>query len=266
MQQHLRYSPVNWQIINWSFNGRAFDDCCLPRPLPCPDKPEQPAPCDALPIREAIDTYDWFRWLPEVLVGIDDPDEEIAANYVREAAIDFAKDSRVLQRQIIVELQGGVCTYPLYPYEGENIIGVIAAKLDEGPACGCADSCGGFVHTGLGYRLDVARNEITFEDRSACASCHGRVRLLVWSAPSEDACEHDKFLYDYYRREITLLARRNYANAVHFRDRLLMNSLPTAEAYNRAKVQAKVRAMGKHLSGLMLPGRGMYPASTGGGW
>ena len=62
-----------------------------------------------LPIQEAIDTYDWERFLPEIMVGIDDADDEIAANYAREAAIEFAKRARVLQREVVVRLEPGVC-------------------------------------------------------------------------------------------------------------------------------------------------------------
>ena len=55
----LRYSPFNWLIVPWSFNGQRFADCGLPSPAPCEEPTEDsPAPCRALPIQEAIDTYD----------------------------------------------------------------------------------------------------------------------------------------------------------------------------------------------------------------
>ena len=152
---NLRYSPFNWLVIDWSFNGQRFADCGLPKAPECPEDPEEsPAPCRALPIQEAIDTYDWARWLPEVIVGIEDPDEEIAANYVRQAAIDLCKDGRVLQREVVVELQPGVSVYPVFPYEGEQIIGVIGI---------------GSLARDVGYPVDVAVLST----------------ILVWAGPSQ---------------------------------------------------------------------------------
>lgn len=255
--RHLRYSPVNWLIVDWSFNGKAFDNCGLPTPAPCeePEEEEGPAACRPLPVQEAINTYDWERWLPEVIVGIEEPDEEIAANYVRQATIEFAKGARVLQREVVVELQPGVDTYPVFPYVGEQIIGVIAARVDNGDACLC-NGCSGMVE-GVEWRLDVARNELTIP---GCLGC-GLLRVLVYAAPTEDTCAHDVFLYDRFRADITLGARLMYANAMHFRDRALMNSLPTNEAFTRAIVLAKTKAVRLPSAMQQVPGSGMWGGS-----
>lgn len=248
-----RYSPVNHLIVDWGFNGHAFPDCSLPEPQ-CPAEPvlETANCCKRIPVQEAIDTYDWERWLPEVIVGIDTPDEEIAANYVREAAIEFCKTGRVLQREVVVELQPGITTYPLFPYEGEQIIGVIGFRKDGG----CAHACSGChgSHEGLNWRMDVARNEIHFECVRECAV----LRLLVWAAPTEDACAHDKFLYERFRRDITLGARLLYANAVHFRDRALMASLPTMDSFLRAALIAKNKVMMGPSSWQQQAGSGLF--------
>ena len=255
---NLRYSPFNWLVIDWSFNGQRFADCGLPKAPECPEDPEEsPAPCRALPIQEAIDTYDWARWLPEVIVGIEDPDEEIAANYVRQAAIDLCKDGRVLQREVVVELQPGVSVYPVFPYEGEQIIGVIGIGSLRGGTCGCSGNSG--VIENMDWMLDVARNELHVQGPSST----GLLSLLVYSAPTEDACAHDVFLYDRFRADITMGARLAYANAVHFRDRALMLSLPTSDAFARAKLLAKTKAMRGPSSAKMQPGSGMWAGSCG---
>jgi hypothetical protein len=258
---NMRYSPFNWLIIDWSFNGQRFADCGLPGPAPCDEPSEDsPAPCRALPIQEAIDTYDWARWLPEIIVGIEEPDEEIAAHYAREAAIEFCKDARVLQRQIVVELQPGVSTYPVFPYEGEQIVGVIGFT-SPGGTCGCNGATNGYDGS-IEWTLDVARNELHLKGAPAC----GLVALLVYSAPTEDSCAHDVFLYDRFRADITLGARRNYANAVHFRDRALMASLPTPDAWSRAKLLAKTKAVRGAPSTKMQPGSGMWGGRCGVGF
>jgi hypothetical protein len=137
--RQLRYSPRNWLIVDWSSHGRAFAECGLPPPIPCLTGGEScgDACAHPLPITEAIDTYDWERWLPEVIIGIDDPDEEIAANYVRQAAIEFCKGGRVLQREVVIELESGVTRYPVFPYDGEQIIGVIGMRAGDSDACSC---------------------------------------------------------------------------------------------------------------------------------
>ena len=256
--RNLRYSPVNWLVVDWGFNGRAFNDCGLPQPRPC-DEPEEgtPAACRPLPITEAIDTYDWERWLPEVIVGIEDPDEEIAANYVRQAAIEFCKGGRVLQREIIIDLQPHENTYPVFPYEGEQIIGVIAANLDDFGCCDCSGGLRGSAF-GIDYSLDVARNEVTVNGR--CGT--GRLRLLVWAAPTEDSCAHDRFLYERFRYDITAGARLMYATAVHFRDRPLMASLPTGDSWQRSIITAKRKAVSRPTANRQRPGSGMW--QTGG--
>lgn len=248
---HLRYSPFNYLIVDWSFNGQRFSDCGLPTPAPCEEPTEDsPASCRALPIQEAIDTYDWARWLPEVIVGIEEPDEEIAANYVRQAAIEFCKEGRVLQREIVVELQPGITTYPVFPYDGERIVGVIGMRMDGGNACGCNGTGGSYGN--MEWQLDVARNELHVQGGT------GLLRVLVYSAPSEDSCVHDVFLYDQFRADITMGARLAYANAVHFRDRALMMSLPTSDAFARAKLLAKTKALRGVPSSQMQPGSGMW--------
>lgn len=205
----LRYSPFNWLIVPWSFNGQRFADCGLPKAAPCEEPNEEsPAECRALPIQEAIDTYDWGRWLPEVIVGIEDPDEEIAANYVRQAAIEFCRDARVLQREIVVELQPGINVYPVFPYEGEQIVGVIGVQT---PAGGCDSNGTSGVVNGVSWQLDTARNELHVKGQPR----NGLLALLVFSAPTEEACAHDVFLYDRFRADITSGARIAYATAVH---------------------------------------------------
>lgn len=239
---NLRYSPVNWLIVDWSFNGQAFSDCSLPSPSPCDETEETAAPCRAIPIQEAIDTYDWARWLPEVIVGIDEPNEEIAANYVRLAANQFAKGARVLQRELTVQLQPGIQVYPVYPYEGEVIEGVIAAKLN-GRVCGCNERM-----EGVEWQFDTARNELYIH-----GNLRGEVKVLVYSAPALDSCYADKFLYDHFQFEIQLGARFMYALANHYRDRALMASIPNADTFARAILMSKTKAMRGSSSSQMRP-------------
>lgn len=216
--------------------------------------------CDPLPIQEAIDTYDWERFLPEIMVGIEDADEEIAANYAREAAIDFAKRARVLQREVVVPLEKGICKYEVTPYDEEQIVGVVGVSIDGCKPTGCSSHCRVMMPNGIDFVFDAARNEIHLQGPSGSSCCHSgkTLRMLVWSAPTEDCCLYDRFLYDHYRKDITLLARRNYAKALHFRDRVLMQSLPNEAEYERAVLLAKRKSMARHSWSESSPGSGMF--------
>lgn len=254
--RNLRYSPVNYLIVNWGHSGQAFNDCGLPEPQPCEENdPEAPGTCDPLPIAEAIDTIGWAKWLPEVIIGIEDPDEEIAASYVREAAIEFAKYTRCLQRQILIPLQPGIYTYPVEPYDQEQIIGLIGSGYDDEPANPC---CGSRVHSyvprGFRVTLDTARNEVHLESPHGCCWENKTLRLLVWSAPTEDACEHDEFLYERFRADITSGARLNYANALHFRDKELMQSLFRTQSFAERMAIAKGKVLSRVPNQLSHPG------------
>lgn len=231
--KHLRYSPVNGMIVTWGVGARAFSSCGLPQPLrryaaaSAYDVVDECCPIE--PIAEPVDWADWGRWLPEVGVGIADFDEEIAAAYVREAAIEFAREARVIQRSVFLQLQPGVMMYPIEPYENERVVGIMAVidgeyKLRTG---------GVEVSERFGATLQHGTNNVILRQEIVECACgrggRGMIELLVWAAPTEDACIHDKLLYDQYRRVITAHARTMYATAFHFENRPLMATLqPTA--------------------------------------
>lgn len=236
MSRIYRYSPVNGLIVDWSYNGKTFDMCGMPQG-DCSEDPDTPEEvyCRPLPIEEAIDTYDWARWLPEVMLGINDPNEEIAANVIREVAIEFARDTRVLRRYVYLPLTSGESTYPLFPYAGERIVGVIRAELLSGEVCPCKGNQG-FI-SGRWFRYQPAKVEIEFPDP---VDCDDVMRVEVWSTPTEDACAQDVALYDMYRADIAREARRRYVMAYHFNEAGLIRSLNSAQDFELAKVRAKV--------------------------
>lgn len=239
MSRIYRYSPVNGLIVDWSYNGKTFDMCGLPKG-DCKEDPDTPEStyCRPIPIEEAIDTYDWARWLPEVMLGINDPNEEIAANVIREVAIEFARDTRVLRRNAYIQLTKGESVYPLFPYEGERIVGAIRAELLSGEYCPCRGDQGR-----LGdrwFKFYPATAEIHFSDPVGCDDV---MRVEVWSTPTEDACAQDVVLYDQHRADIAREARRRYAMSYHFNEAGLLRSLSSAQDFELAKVRAKMSAV-----------------------
>lgn len=235
MARKFRYSPVNALIIDWSYRGRNFDDCGLPKGL-CAEDPPLPDEvyCQPLPIEEAIDTYDWARWLPEVMVGIDDPNEEIAAAYVRETAIDFAKKTKVLRRNVYVLMCPNEHVYPVFPHVGERIVGVIRARTLSGQSCSSCKGNTGRLQT-FDFEFRAATNEITIYG-DVCGN--DVLQIEVWSAPTEESCSQDAVLYDQFRQAIAMEARRRYAMAYHFNQAGLLRSLQSAQDFEVATVLA----------------------------
>ena len=167
---------------------------------------------------EPVNTYDWYRWVPEIIAGVEDASEDMASSYARRAAIEFARAARVLQRQIAIRLQPGVFRYPLEPFEDESVQGVLRI---EGPTgrCSCESETGP-VDIGV-VSVSVATQELRIHPGPVSCGCHtGRsgpewILVTVWAAPTEEACKHDVFLYEQYRREITLGARAAFIKEAH---------------------------------------------------
>lgn len=209
---HLKYSPVNRIIVNWAHENQPFSMCGMPTvdcPGPSPVPPD-PEPCMPTSAQESIDLYDWFRWVPEVIAGMAGASDDMAASYVRRAAIDFTRRTRVLHRVSTVELQPGVYRYPVESFEGESVQGVLRAETALG-CCTCEVESGP-VNLGL-IRFDRAKSEIVLTPNRHACGCHMDdrgprfVAFTLWAAPTEDSCKHDVYLYEQYRREITLGAR-----------------------------------------------------------
>lgn len=178
---------------------------------------KEACPCGEAPIVEVVDTYDWYRWVPEIIVGFDEASEDMAATYARRAAREFAIKARVLKRQIYIRLQRGVYRYPLEAFEDEDVQGVSSIESAQG-MCNCECHSHG-LNIGR-VSVNVAKQELQTEPIGGSCGCHvnghGPEHLLVtvWSAPTEDSCKHDVFLYEQYRREITLGARADFLSEV----------------------------------------------------
>lgn len=256
----LRYSPRNSLVVDWP-----FDTCGLPDPLPPQEDDDREPVCHPKPIVIRPDTYDWARFLPEVMVGIENPDPDIAANYVRQAAIEFARDAHVLQRELVLDFEHGEDTYPIPSYPGERIAGVLSVRVgDSIDECACT-GLHGRTALGFSWEFDPARNELRFINQPN----RGRVILRLWAVPTEDACEYDVALYDNHRAAITIGARRAYVLAAHFRDRLLVATLPSFAEWNMAILAAlrqAHRTPSAHrqaVSGTWVGGRGRAALNYG---
>jgi hypothetical protein len=233
--QGLRYSPVNWLIVDWK-----FPVCGLPQPTACPTTPTTAAPtvCATVPMAAPPDTYDWARFLPNMQEGLEEPDDDICADKIREAAIDFARKSWVLQREVSFILQKDESFYPVSNLPGERTVAVVGVKQEK---TGCLP-CSGFIgRTATGVEFNVHQNgiQITSDQGCMCRNAGQVITVLVVVAPTEDACAYDVMLYDHYRSVITAEARRRYVRAHHYKERMLLNAQSSELDFDKAAILAK---------------------------
>jgi hypothetical protein len=257
--QGLRYSPVNWLIVDWK-----FPVCGLPQPQACPPEATTTtaAACVAVPMAIVPDTYDWARFLPNMQEGLEDPDDDICADRIREAAIDFARKSWVLQREVSFVLQKDETFYPVSNTPGERTVAVVGVKQEKS---GCVP-CGGFMgRTNMGVEFNVHQNgiQITSDLGCLCRNAGQVVTVLIAVAPTEDACTYDVMLYDHYRAVITAEARRRYVRTHHYKERMLIQSQTPEADFDRAAINAKRAATkfttqdaGQHTPALFYGSRG----------
>ena len=239
----LRYAPRNGIIVDWGIAGVPFSLCGMPECLPATETPPTTPAAMCAPefIMPAISTYNWLHWVPEIIAGFMDMSDELAASYARRAAIEFAQKSRALRRLIAVELQPGVARYPVFPFEGESVQGVIKIESAMGE-CSCGDLAGlGKVNIGV-VHFNVAQQEIVIQPNGKSCGCHtgsdfGPKHLLitVWVSPTEDSCDHDAYLWEQYRSDITKGARASFIEEV-----TAVGSYKTNKGYNSYKGDALI--------------------------
>ena len=209
----LRYSPVNGMIVDWGHGGTPFALCGMPQPA-CEhpiatERTPECTPCGD-PIIEAVDTYDWYRWVPEIIAGLPEASEDMAATYARRAAIEFCTKTRCLQRLVPVTLQDGVLRYPIEHFDEERAKGVVSVDSARGA---CAHSgCNRGVDVGVPF-IHASSQEIRFA--SAPPPHTGHLLVKIYVAPSEDSCAHDALLWDDYRAEITKGARAAFIDEAY---------------------------------------------------
>jgi hypothetical protein len=159
----------------------------------------------------------WAVWLPEVIVGLEEPNEEIAANYVRQAAIQFCRDALVLQRQMHIRFaHDGWAVLPQYK-ENEQIIKVLNnPKVRSYVMNDASEMYAKIEHFAFHWH------------ESRCHSHHWYNHdavVLFCAAPTEFSQTHDSILYQRWRAPITEAARISYVKAYHFKNQEALRAL-----------------------------------------
>jgi hypothetical protein len=151
-----------------------------------------------------FETVPFSAFTPEVILATGDCPSEIAENYLRHAAIDFAERSQVLTRKFHVGFQACVPDYLIDPPACERIVSIQRVCFDGD----CADSA---VVSHEPCRLPCAcgSSAVWFEPPNIVnvtpaprSDYDGGLWLRFSVAPLRDACEIDRLFYERYHEAI----------------------------------------------------------------
>lgn len=125
--------------------------------------------------------------------------EEVILDYLRDAIIEFCEDTKVIRQPMDIQIECGVCEYPLVLNTCEQIIGVGEVGYGDDCQYDCAGSKSwnwGDVVFRLSEDDDVLLINRAPEDE-------GRIlQLDLHVAPTRDACKVDEILFQRYRTPI----------------------------------------------------------------
>lgn len=138
------------------------------------------------------------EFIPRVQAAIDGVDVEMAAQYIADAAITFARSTRILRETICVELISCQDSYRLdTPY---RIIEVVSVRRHEGDDCGFAGQYNpnlqAYVDDGVLY-LDPMPTD---------ANAGSVIEIEVAMVPSRNAVELPETLYEDWVEAVVQLA------------------------------------------------------------
>ncbi|MBF0785776.1 hypothetical protein E4T80_09925 [Muribacter muris] len=158
------------------------------------------------------------EFLPRVTLVAKGVPDDVALEYLRQAAMTLARESRLLKRELHLDVQAGVRDYYLHAGDNEQVHLIHSVQYGKGAdRCGCASSsC--FV------ALKACRSNVfSFEppDKvilTKAPKADGEDRLFVQyvAMPTQNACEVDKLLFDRYHEVVVngalanLLLMRQY--------------------------------------------------------
>ena len=138
-------------------------------------------------------------FIPEIVARVPKLFDEVAAHYVREAAIEFAQRAKVLRQIITVDLQAGVSDVLLEPDCGMHVVSIHKLCAD----CDCAQHYELIPGRPCGIACDGA--SVWFVPPTTLSISpsprvdrEGAFWALVSVAPDRDACELPEILYQRY--------------------------------------------------------------------
>lgn len=188
--------------------GGECGQCGQPREKHC---------CYAYHRQRTIETIDYEAWLPNVRIATSEEiDDDVLYDMIRRGCIEFAKQTKILRRNVHFSLQDCVTDY--YPCVGDQERIDAVRLLSIGGKCyhAIGDTCTWDIG---GYRYWFAPpHTLEIHPPPKAVDCQP-VILTVVAVPNEDSQRVDKIIHDRYFDAI-----ENYAIA-----KLMMLPLPEEE-------------------------------------
>lgn len=135
---------------------------------------------------------DWSVFLPYIAPYVKGAPDVLMGHMARLAAIEFARDTGVITRDIIIDTQAGVSDYPLQADDDYTITGIKGVCVSGRPIKVVRDTACG-VDRWRGYRFVAPRDLYIYpapmEDAQGC------VVATVTLIPGQDSCYVDPILY-----------------------------------------------------------------------
>lgn len=157
------------------------------------------------------------EFLPRVTLIAKGVPDDVALEYLRQAAQTLARDSLLLKRELRLDVQAGVRDYYLDNGDAEQVHYVDEIHL------GKRKPCSGFHYKPMRY---FACGAFTFEpndkiilQKAPLADAENQLYVRYFAMPTQNACEVDKLLFDRYHDVVVngalsqLLLMRQYAFA-----------------------------------------------------
>jgi len=129
----------------------------------------------------------WESFVVDVAAFVKDAPTEMIAFHAREAAIEFANQTRFLRKRIFLDLQENVNDYCLEADDGYTILSIVGINSTV---------------TGKPLPFSVyASNHILLQQPPSC-DVEGGAEAIVSVVPGRTSCNVDKRLYDLYAKPI----------------------------------------------------------------
>lgn len=137
------------------------------------------------------------EFLPRVTLVAQGVPDDVALEYLRQAAQTLARDSLLLKRELRLDVQAEVRDYYLEPGDFEQVHYVDDVSLGK-PKTGC---CFNYQPKSFFRCREFAfePNDKIVLSQTPKADAENRLYVRYFAMPTQNACEVDKLLYDRYQ-------------------------------------------------------------------
>lgn len=156
-----------------------------------------------------VEFISFTEFLPRVTLIAKGVPDDVALEYLRQSAQTLARDSRLLKRELRLDVQAGVRDYYLDNGDHEQVhyVDKVALKSGQISPCFCKDA------------FDFEPNDKIILHNTPKADKENQLYIRYFAMPTQSTCEVDKLLFDRYHDVVVngalanLLLMRQYAFA-----------------------------------------------------